>query len=112
MGRAFRREVARRRRWEIERLYGHDTVGMEDGIEIVRWRVMIAGQPKYLFKARNWFVVPKTPRPKFLTASTPRTAWPSPHLPVKVNKQKARSSSGPSVCRPHESANNTMRRKV
>lgn len=50
------------RRWEIERLYGHDTVGKEDGVEIVRWRAMIAGQPKYLFKARNWFVVPKTPK--------------------------------------------------
>lgn len=50
------------RRWEIERLYGHEAIGAENGVEVMRWRVQIAGQPKYLYKAKDWFVVPKTPR--------------------------------------------------
>lgn len=50
------------RRWEIERLYGHEAIGAENGAEVIRWRVQIAGQPKYLYKSKNWFVVPKAPK--------------------------------------------------
>ena len=51
-----------RRRWEIERIYGHEAVGVEHGVEVVRWRVQIARQPKYIYQGKDWFVVPKTPK--------------------------------------------------
>lgn len=50
------------RRWGIERIYGHEVVGVENGNEIVRWRVMISGQPKYVYQGKDWFVVPKAPK--------------------------------------------------
>ena len=50
------------RRWEIERIYGHEAVGTEDGGDIVRWRVLIGGAPKYIYDGpMGWFVVPKAP---------------------------------------------------
>lgn len=48
------------RRWEIDRIYGHEVAGREDGREVVRWRILIRGVPKYLYqKGTEWFVVPK-----------------------------------------------------
>lgn len=50
------------RKWEVERIYGHEVVGSEDGHEVVRWRVLIRGAPKYLFQApTGWFVIPRRP---------------------------------------------------
>lgn len=48
------------RRWEIERIYGSEVVGCEDGEDVVRWRVLIGRNPRYLFqKGTDWFVIPK-----------------------------------------------------
>lgn len=48
------------RKWEIGRIYGSEVVGVEDGENVVRWRVMLKGVPKYLFqKGLEWFVIPK-----------------------------------------------------
>lgn len=50
------------RRWEIESIFGHEVVGVENDNEVVRWRVMISGQPKYVYQGKDWFVVPKAPK--------------------------------------------------
>ena len=50
------------RKWEIERIYGHEVVGSEGGREVVRWRILIRGVPKYLYQRdTEWFVIPKRP---------------------------------------------------
>ena len=48
------------RRWEIEHIYGHESMTDADGSEVVRWRVMIGGRSRYLYEGPDgWFVAPK-----------------------------------------------------
>lgn len=48
------------RQWEVERIYGHETIGTEDGSDVVMWRVKISGMPKVLYETGGgWFVVPR-----------------------------------------------------
>lgn len=49
------------RRWTVERIYGHEVIAREDGLDITRWRVQLSGQPKYLYQkgGDSWFVLPK-----------------------------------------------------
>lgn len=46
------------RSWHIERIIGRDEYGSKaDGNLVVRWRVLIAGQPKVLYQqGSSWFV--------------------------------------------------------
>lgn len=48
------------RRWEVERIYGCEAIGTEDGSDVVMWRVKISGMPKVLYETGGgWFVVPR-----------------------------------------------------
>lgn len=48
------------RQWEVERIYGHEPMADADGSEVMRWRVMIGGRPRYLYEGPGgWFVAPR-----------------------------------------------------
>ncbi|MDO4596799.1 MAG: hypothetical protein Q4B30_07565 [Coriobacteriaceae bacterium] len=53
------------RRWEVERIYGHEPMADADGSEVVRWRVKISGMPKVIYETGGgWFVVPREKPPR------------------------------------------------
>lgn len=51
------------RSWRVERVIGRDEYGsVADGNLVVRWRVLLAGQPKILFQeGARWYVRAKRP---------------------------------------------------